>query len=164
MTGVTAMVPLFATSGDRAMDYLTDYWHEANARWFRGKLEPIPIQADPFLRPLARYVHGIFSGHHIAIRAELLRDMDDPQRYWDATGVLLHEMIHQRLAQNADLRDLGPRSLGGHGDEFTAWCNRIGPDLGLVPVVARKPRGRKVPLSRHWPSCAKPNAVRSVTA
>jgi len=47
-------------------------------------------------------------------------------------------------------------TLGGHGDEFTAWCNRIGPDLGLVPVVGRKPRGRKVPLSRYWPSCAKP--------
>ena len=105
--GVTINVamPLFATSGDTSLDYLTDYWREANARWFRGKLTPVPIISAPMYNTttLGTYGHDAHTGKfRIEMRASLLRAMDMPEWYWEATGTLLHEMIHQYLHQCVD--------------------------------------------------------------
>ena len=144
---IYATMPLFATTGDTSLDYLTDYWREANKRWFRGKLKPIPIGINPAMRPMGQFVYNLGTKQtYIQVHADLLRHgLDNPRRYWNATGTLLHEMIHQYLHERVDWR------ISGHGVEFTEQCNRIGPDLGLGPVVARKPRNRTAPLARHWP-------------
>lgn len=145
---VNVTIPLFATAGDTSLDYLTDYWHEANARWFRGKLTPVPIVVglEKSRHAIGRYGWDQRNRQYqIEIRRNLLGKLDDPRRYWNATGVILHEMIHQYLQQHVDWRGLG------HGDEFTAWCNKIGRDIGAPEVVTRKPRGRTVPLARYWP-------------
>ena len=154
---VNVTMPLLATTGDTDLDYLTDYWHEANRRWFRGKLTPVPIVARQLPRQtLARYGWDQRKRQfQIEIHRGLLGGLDQPRRYWNVTGVVLHEMIHQYLQQHVDWRGVG------HDDRFTAWCNKIGRDLGTPEVVTRKPRGRKVPLSRYWPEYVYPASVKA---
>lgn len=116
-------------------------------------MTPVPIVSglDSTKRTMGSY--GYDRGtrrYQIQIRRDLLHNLDNPRRYWNATNVVLHEMIHQYLQQHVDWR------MHGHGDEFTEWCNKIAPDLGLPRVFTRKPRGRTVPLARHWPNYVYP--------
>ena len=81
---------------------------------------------------------------------------------WPAAGtkrfirdVVLHESIHQyqwEVSGNAEL------AYRGHGPEFTKFCNEIGAQLDLAPVVPRR-RGRKdleKPIANCWPHNVRP--------
>ena len=91
------------------------YWADYNARYFSGKLEPIPI----VLTNTSPYGHWLGCTHcnRIRRRAHLIQlTMPAQARILVADrGVLLHEMIHQHLAERGD----SPKH-DGH-----PWCAEI---------------------------------------
>ncbi len=144
---------IFATPTEQALDRLADYWEEANVRWFGGEMKPVPIVAglEKTKKTMGTAGYDLRAGRYqIEIRESLLDRLEEPGMCLETTDVLLHEMIHQYIAARY-LPGRNRLDEPTHGPEFTSWCNRIGSALGLGEVVARKPRGRKVPLSRHWP-------------
>jgi hypothetical protein len=144
-------ISLFEVLSDDPVSRLGAYWDEANRRWFGGKMTPVPIV--PGLGKTKRTM-GMWAGlqRQIQIRESLLFRINEPGIYGQVTDVLLHEMIHQYI----DTQQRGEEDH--HGPKFTDHCNRIGSALGLAKVVARKPRGRDVPLSRYWPHCVRPDS------
>jgi hypothetical protein len=147
-------ISLLEVLSDDPLERLAAYWDEANRRWFGGKMEPVPIVAG--LENTKRTMGTWWPARRqIQIRESLLDRINKPGMYGQVTDVLLHEMVHQYLDQHLREKEWGEPE---HGPTFTAWCNKIGSKLGLAEVVARKPRGRDVPLSRYWPHCVRPDS------
>jgi len=86
-------------------------WAEFNARYFDGRLRPVPIvltHTQPFGRRLAFCSHGAF-GRTITLNipkaarsSALLAD----------NSALLHEMVHQGLFEAGESRDTTARAGG----------------------------------------------------
>jgi Domain of unknown function (DUF4326)/SprT-like family len=155
---------LLDTPAEQALDRLAAYWDEANTRWFGGEMKPAPIVAglEKTKRTMESAGFDFSAGRYryrIRIRESLLDRLGEPGLYLQTADVLLHEMIHQYLATRTQVVIDEPE----HGPEFTAWCNKIGSALGLGEVVARKPRGQEVPLSRYWPHCVRPDGAYALT-
>jgi len=81
---------------------------------------------------------------------------------WPAEGnrlfvydILLHEMIHQYLAEIEHYDDRENRK---HGEGFTDVCNRIGRVMGVPRVYTRRRRAqdRGKPLANSWPINVRP--------
>ncbi len=74
------------------------------------------------------------------------------------SDVVLHEMIHLWLNQ---IDAPGRNEHQGHGAIFTAECNRIGTELGLLPVRIRRRNSdpRETPASPQWPHCVRPGGM-----
>ena len=117
-----------------------------NARYFAGRLKPLPIVPTPTL-PFGHCV-GLTSGGGIARHILLAAPKDHDVLVGDK-GVLLHEMIHQHLFETGqDVRHAGQ-----------PWCDcvmRLNKRIArkaifASPTTVRKIDGRSVRLN---PACA----------
>jgi hypothetical protein len=154
---------------------LAEKWHEFNQHHFEGRLTPAYLAISEPRSPRADGDCSPYSGHggrlqirlrpsHVAgtvnqgkvpLPGKTVRFMRpghgiEYRERWLA-DILLHEMGHQ-----FEMEVLGTE--GGHGKDFCAICNRIGGELGLPPVVARRRQGdpKTLPICAQWPSNVRP--------
>jgi hypothetical protein len=156
-------------------------FHEHNAAYWGGRLDPAPILITPPTSARASADAAEFSGfgcrQQMRIRPSFARGihnsdraqgvkafyrmvpghaLEDRERY--LSDLALHEMIHLWLNQIDDpKRD----EHQGHGAPFTAECNRLGAMLGLDPVVSRRRKtdDARVGISSEWPFCVRPGGA-----
>ncbi|HEX3147012.1 MAG TPA: hypothetical protein VHR66_02960 [Gemmataceae bacterium] len=140
-----------------------------NTAHFGGALSRPLLQAGPTpprAFAVAQPVNGWGATIGFIVQERLVR-ADLPahrilRAQWPAEGVerlhsdvLLHLMVHQHCIERFGISDDG---YEGHGSRFTAECNRIGADLGLASVAARRRgREREGPLSADWPMNVRPD-------
>lgn len=139
---------------------LRDYWRDCNRDYFAGRmLEPYITLTEPSAPQVYGQCCSVSSWGsrlEIKLRPSLLEGTHPHLRGAKAVhrerftyDVLLHEMIHQHVAEHEP--DVDESSYHGHGPVFTAHCNRIGALLGLPEVVVRNRNGDKKPKAAQWP-------------
>lgn len=143
---------------------LRDHWRDCNTRFFDGiMLEPYITLTEPSAPQIYGQCCSVSSwGSRLEIRIRpSLLDGTHPHmapgagyaagRMQFAKDVLLHEMIHQHIAEHQP--GVNEASYHGHGPVFTDHCNRIGAELGLATVVVRNRGAKKLPKAAQWPHC-----------
>lgn len=137
---------------------LRDHWMSANDRWFAGAMTlPYITLTEPSAPNTFGQCCSVSSWGsrlEIRIRPSLIAGthphLRDPAegRWRFVLDVLLHETVHQ---YHREITGKTEPSYHGHGPAFAEVANRIGVDLGVPPVVARKRGDTDQPRAAQWP-------------
>jgi hypothetical protein len=110
---------------------VVEQWSSFNARYFGGKLRPVPLvitNAQPFGRRLAfcSYGHVGYGGRTITLNVPARHD-----RLLADNSTLLHEMIHQALFE-------GGEAAGHHTEGWRREIMRLHREITGVEIWAGK--------------------------
>lgn len=144
--------------------YIT--WQDYNEAFFKERLQVPhltiaagPPQALGFFKSLTDYGGRtqltIDSRVLSARRKFVIEPWPAEGTRWFVKDLLLHEMIHQYLAEIEHFTD---EENAKHGEGFADVCNRIGKAMGLPKVYTRRrcPEDVANPLTNAWPINVRP--------